>query len=412
MATVPPAAASFSWLDHSEEQRRQVLDVLDLFREKSTIDELGLGTVRDAFADLLFPATSAPQTRARYFLFVPWIYLRLERLRVPAADVARRGRRAELELIERLLASGESDGVIGRLARATLQRLPSNIYWSGLRRLGICLFPGSQDTYHQVLDQFYRGLRHAVVDSDGEVVERPAANWDPSLPAPPDDFPERATLALTEDEADYLRGRIVARAQGTLFEHLVTRTRAADAEAAEFPWTHPGLPEFSARIRDQLQHARNFSEVMHGANLLYNLCLAELSKNPSWQGDYETKLAQWAQDIDGRIGNLSGWDWSAFWRVVTSQGARIAGSTRIFVEQWWELVIAKRRASTIRDDRVARQLIAARERQLKGPLARVDNPRARELWGGAAGVDPLAYRWPNARRIAGDILVALEAARA
>jgi hypothetical protein len=50
--------------------------VLDLFREKGTIDELGLGTIRDAFADMLFPGTSAPRTRPRYFLIVPWIYLR------------------------------------------------------------------------------------------------------------------------------------------------------------------------------------------------------------------------------------------------------------------------------------------------------------------------------------------------
>ena len=70
--------SAFAWLDHSEEQRRQILDVLDLFREKSTIDELGLGTIRDAFADMLFPGTSAPQTKARYFLFIPWIYLGLE----------------------------------------------------------------------------------------------------------------------------------------------------------------------------------------------------------------------------------------------------------------------------------------------------------------------------------------------
>src|SRR5262245_57558063 len=102
MVSMPPTVGSFAWLDHSEEQRRQVLDVLDLFREKSTIDELGLGTIRDAFADLLFPATSAPQTRARYFLFVPWLYLRLERLRVSSAEIARRARRSEVELIERL----------------------------------------------------------------------------------------------------------------------------------------------------------------------------------------------------------------------------------------------------------------------------------------------------------------------
>ena len=46
-----------------------------------TRDELGIGSVRDAFADMLFPGTSTIMTRARYFLLVPWTYQRLERLR-------------------------------------------------------------------------------------------------------------------------------------------------------------------------------------------------------------------------------------------------------------------------------------------------------------------------------------------
>lgn len=58
-----------------------MLDVINLFRQKDTRDELGLGVVRDVFADILFPGTSTTQTRARYFLFVPWIYHDLERRR-------------------------------------------------------------------------------------------------------------------------------------------------------------------------------------------------------------------------------------------------------------------------------------------------------------------------------------------
>ena len=44
----------FAWLDQSEEQRRKVLDIVDLFREKGTVDELGFGTIRDALANILF----------------------------------------------------------------------------------------------------------------------------------------------------------------------------------------------------------------------------------------------------------------------------------------------------------------------------------------------------------------------
>ena len=74
--------SAFAWLSYSESERRKALDVISLFRERDTRDELGIGVIRDAFADLLFPGTSTIQTRARYFLFVPWIYQQIGRAHV------------------------------------------------------------------------------------------------------------------------------------------------------------------------------------------------------------------------------------------------------------------------------------------------------------------------------------------
>jgi hypothetical protein len=67
-------ASTFAWLDFSDRDRRRALDAVDLFREEDTRDDLGLGVIRDAFADRLFPGTSTIQTRARYFLLVPWLF--------------------------------------------------------------------------------------------------------------------------------------------------------------------------------------------------------------------------------------------------------------------------------------------------------------------------------------------------
>jgi hypothetical protein len=47
--------SSFTWLDYSEQERRKMLDAIRLFKDQNTVDELGIGTVRDRFADLLFP---------------------------------------------------------------------------------------------------------------------------------------------------------------------------------------------------------------------------------------------------------------------------------------------------------------------------------------------------------------------
>lgn len=98
--------SSFTWLDSSEQQRNQMLDVINLFREKETRDELGIGTVRDAFADLFFPGTSTIQSRARYFLFIPWIYTYLEKKQVPSAKIWERARWEEVNLINALIAHG------------------------------------------------------------------------------------------------------------------------------------------------------------------------------------------------------------------------------------------------------------------------------------------------------------------
>jgi hypothetical protein len=104
-----------------------------------------LSYARDGIADLLFPGTSSVQRGARYFLFIPWVYLRLESRRTTAAEIASKARSKEVELIYALLKSGEYTGVIGADKKEKLKRLASNIYWQGLRSWGICLFEGSQD---------------------------------------------------------------------------------------------------------------------------------------------------------------------------------------------------------------------------------------------------------------------------
>ena len=110
-------ASTFAWLDYSEHERRKMLDVIELFGERTTRDELGIGGVRDAFADMLFPGTSTIQTAAKYFLFVPWIYLSLEEKRIPSSKIAERARKLEILLAQELESSGETEGVIGRFAK-------------------------------------------------------------------------------------------------------------------------------------------------------------------------------------------------------------------------------------------------------------------------------------------------------
>src|SRR5258708_22388123 len=100
-----------SWLDHSEDDQRRVREMLQLFSDKEAVDVLGIGTVRDAISNSLFPGTSVIQTRARYFLFVPWLFRRAEQqhplhLVAKATDMER-------SLIEALRAGGDLAGLVG-----------------------------------------------------------------------------------------------------------------------------------------------------------------------------------------------------------------------------------------------------------------------------------------------------------
>ena len=70
--------STLSWIDYDQTARERTLRILSLFHERDSRDELGLGGIRDSFADQFFPGTSTIQTRLRYMLFIPWIYKRLE----------------------------------------------------------------------------------------------------------------------------------------------------------------------------------------------------------------------------------------------------------------------------------------------------------------------------------------------
>ena len=48
--------SAFGWLDTDNEQRRKMFEVVDLFKDEETVDELGIGSIRDALADAMFPA--------------------------------------------------------------------------------------------------------------------------------------------------------------------------------------------------------------------------------------------------------------------------------------------------------------------------------------------------------------------
>jgi hypothetical protein len=131
--------SKIAWLDYDGAAREKALQLLSAFQEKESVDELGLGTIRDALSNKMFPGTSTVMTRLRYMLFVPWIFKRLEDERVYSNSFLRRADDDERNLVRVLKAKygDKEEGVIGARSGEFVKRLPSDIYWSGLHVWGI-----------------------------------------------------------------------------------------------------------------------------------------------------------------------------------------------------------------------------------------------------------------------------------
>jgi hypothetical protein len=258
-------ASALTWLDVSADQQRRVRDMIRLFEEPGTRDELGIGPVRDAFSELMFPGTSVIQTRARYFLFVPWHFQDAERRGLRGQQLLQRVDRSERQLIERFRKAGIVDGLIGRQAGARVKILPSTIYWGGLDRFGVLASSMSARAVAQ--------LAGNALPEDDEVSLRPAGAWNPTIPAAPKGFPNEDSggFDLTSKEANWLQERILQRADDTLLAHLVCGPRLTESGA---PWEEPGTSKAPAEMKATLEHARRFSVAMNGAALLYNLLVS------------------------------------------------------------------------------------------------------------------------------------------
>lgn len=398
-------ASSVAWLDTSGEEQRRIREVLNLFATSESRDELGIGQIRDAFSDLLFPGTSVLQTRARYFLVVPWLY-RAGAGRRSGPDLAAWVEQRERRLIAAMLREQHTEGLIGRVAGPNVKLLPSAIYWSGLARFGILHGGGRSDRL---------GGRGRESEAE-ELADRVRGDWHPTLPPAPDDFPDRLAggFALTGQEASWLSERIRAAAPDRLLAHLIVSRARVDLGSAA-PWLDAATADAPAQAAEVLSHAELFSLGLHGAALLYNLLVGEeydavgLTRVEAPVDDYRGRLDDWAGVCRDVAPRLAAWDRDRMWDVVRAVNPRIGIATAAFVDRWLDAVVDGRAAASA-DDAGLRALVRSREQQQKGAQARLANPQMLKTWSGEAGSGRLDYRWGSVRRLVDDIREGLDRA--
>lgn len=408
--------SSFAWLAVDAEQRRRMMEAVDQFRDETTIDDLGVGGIRDAFSDTFFPGTSTLHTRLRYVLFIPWL-MQEASTRATAEEMATRYHDLERDFIgalERGTDDGEQ-GIIGRRAGKALQRVPSVLYGGMLVQWGI-LEPGLTAREH-----FARIEENRRLDADSPRVEdeglgtaRIPDGLDPRLPLRPRGLLKSADFALTSQEVEYLKETITRNNAGTLLARLTHRRPTSWTGTGTMPpapWADDVLdlldPVADRDLRATLDLAERFSLYTQGANLLYNLLLAEAtSGDPDRFRDdrvehYRERLARWAEEAAATRPFDAG-DLLGLGQLMAARRRNFADRTRTFLENWFD---EARSPLTVADSQSARDLISRRERLVKGGRARLrtGNLKALNAWSGASGTSRMYFRWSNVTTLLRDL---------
>lgn len=398
-----------AWLDASADEQRRVREVVQLFAQRETLDEMGGRRIVIALSDTLFPGTSQLHSRARYVLFIPWL------CQIAASKKDRLG---WLDWLERRLITSFLDtdgidaaGLVGLDAGPAVKQLPSSMYWTALQSWGVHAWPGTID---ETLERMARGGRSgraggADVGDLDELAERQPSVWHPGVGRPPPGFPEDPAggFALTPEEAEWLRERWLATTDGSLLAHLVRRAQPLTDEAWA-PWLDSACRTATGPICATLDDAERFGLAVDGARMLYNLLVAERYVERGYTaadadlGAYRDRIDGWAAEVHDRASLFDGWEPRDFWAFVRGRNARVDEFSRRFFDVWFDH-LSRQEVDRVADDERLRGLCAERERFLKRGQARLANDKLLAAWrGGSTG--RAVYRWHQVQVLVGDVL--------
>jgi hypothetical protein len=387
------------WIDFSKEERNKVVSILRLLGTQNALDELGVGTVRDGFSDLMFPGISTLQTRAKYFVLIPYLFSLAEKRSFKnQREVLDFIHAQETQLVQTLVSHSpaSADGIIGSRnykQGKTVKMKPSSIYWSGLRATSILRYPDmSIDTACRITLERSR-KRHEVAlktesDESGADDRDALSGGLPVIFSPITaeyDFMKEANIDLTHKEAGYLYSQFVG-SPGT-----------CDSLTAYLLRNKTPFPSFDAIPSDKLDGtlphtvslAQDFSRFIYGAHLLYNVIYAEGC-------NYQDDLTEEIQDQFT--------DWLEKYESIDLDD--VIATTRCPVETGRFLRLFDS-AMRKKDIGAARELVIHRERQVKPNRAKLNHPD-QYRYERPVHYYMMDYRYGTAKTIIADILNGLE----
>lgn len=304
------------WVDYSREERETIKELLKVLGESGSLDELGVGIVRDSISDLLYPGTSVLHTRAKYYILIPELFKKAMKSGFTTGAEVRNLINTDQDRIARALRRAVDEetgtkaaGIIGGRSDRGVKMKPTRIYWNALRTTEIlCNGDMSFDDACSAVAGYNSKTQNIVIkyegeDDGGDAYDAGAGNF--ALFNAPckesiEDYLDNPTLHLRRDEADYLRSQFlhVPVMKNTLMEYCLKTKTSFEGEALDDIPTDD-MPEV---LRHNLALATEFANFIYGAYIVYNMMFFENggeNATADVQDRLEEKYKNWKKNTPG-----------------------------------------------------------------------------------------------------------------
>lgn len=404
---------SLGWVDFSADDKSKVMQVLSMLGEKGTVDELGIGVVRDSLSDKMFNGTTTIQTRAKYFFIIPnillsypmkhrkgqsaWDFLHEEETRVMNELAALYDYSGENQIIGETIAS-ENRNLPPNKWRQVVRK-PSAIYWNGLRQFGFIQSDMSLANFLTLVEKESTRSNDGYLGDDGSNDDM---DFDTELlkaiklPSYSIDWEKKLCIQLSESEANFMRHQILDTQEGSLLALILSDLENTQKFLLCKSFEGVALLDFVRADEDVskvVQTAKDFSFLMEGAHIRYNIQLQAKYGSEEKQMTFEDDWKGWSE-------RLKQFKWHLFDRAymwsLTHEHSNVKSFTTSFINSWLD---------GIQDgisEGILDELVRKQEIRNKGGRSKL-RPNNDTRYGNWVGIRTLSYRFGNVKTIVSDI---------
>ena len=353
----------FGYIHNNREEQTRVMQVLKMTSESVALDELGIGRIRDAFADLMFPGISTLQKHMKYFSLMPQLYRKATEKKYNRISEVK----AEITRLERIMTKNLYEGsvdkrgitgsdMIGKNNGNYVKYDPAYIYNSGLQTFEILRSP----QLYELIYSASKALHSAPKTSKSDDEETNDDSDDKSgffqfcsFPNVNYDFTQECSLDLTTEDKIFITDHILKApaCKGTLLRYIVDNPDFVIAEKFdEIPSNQ--LPSDLAEVQDL---AKRFADFIFLIHIRYNYIFSEYKDDEMYSlfNELHKAYLDSETDID---------------KVLNAVNIRENSG------KWFCKETAERIASNhIENGGGLDQLIVNRERRVKGTRSKIGN---------------------------------------